>query len=736
MKNNDLNKKDNINNGNLNNKNNIDNDILNNENNISNGNLNNKNNIDNDILNNENNISNGNLNNNNNNDNIENNNFNKKKKIKNNKLKKNNIDKSLIKIIKKISIKIINNNNSIPKEYILIINNINNLSFLIYFLIFNIDINYKKKQELLEENNKNKKNLKFLEYLNYEYQKIKLKINIENKVKNEINKQQKEYFLNQQIKIIQEELGNYYYEKEIYNLKKKSYKKKWSKEANKQFNNELNKLKKINSQVPEYSIIKNYLDFMLNLPWNKYTVDNFDLNKAILILNKNHYGLLKIKDRILEFLSVLKLKGNNIKSPILCFYGPPGVGKTSLGKSISEVLGRKYIRLSLGGMHDEAEIRGHRKTYIGAMPGKILQFINKSGSSNPVFVLDEIDKIGYGGINGDPSSAMLEVLDPEQNNKFYDNYLEVNYDLSKVLFIATANSLNNINIALLDRMEIININGYTIEEKINIVNKFILPKRILNNGLKINDLKITKKKIENIIVNYTYESGIRNLERCINRIITYTARKIVSNKKYKKNINFNYIIKILGYSNNLKKYKKIKDIGISLGLAWTKLGGDIIYIESILLKGKGEITITGNIGKIMKESIIIAIKYIKSNYKLLKINYKLLTKYSVHLHVPEGSIPKDGPSAGITILISLISLFKKKIIKSYLAMTGEITLKGNILEVGGIKEKILAAKRSYIKYIILPYNNKNDILNIEKKYLLGLKFFFVKNINEVLNLSF
>ncbi|WGH27122.1 MAG: endopeptidase La [Candidatus Shikimatogenerans bostrichidophilus] len=655
--------------------------------------------------------------------------------LKNIKCKNKNKEKIFLNIIKELSIKIIKNNLSITNELILLINNIYDLSLLINFITINYNINFKKKQKILRENNIKKKSIILIKYLNYEYNNIKLKKNIQKKVINDINKQQKEYYLNQQLKFIQKKLGYFILDKELKKLKNKSKKKNWSNKVNKHFNNEFNKLKTINNQMPEYNMLKSYLEFMINLPWNKYSKDNFNLKKAILILNKNHYGLENIKNRILEYLSLLKLKGN-MKAPILCFFGPPGVGKTSLGKSISEVLHRKYVRMSLGGIHDESVIRGHRKTYVGAMPGRILQLIKKIGTSNPVFVLDEIDKISLGGYNGDPSAAMLEVLDPEQNNNFYDNYLEVGYDLSKVLFIATANSLNNINKALLDRMEIINISGYNIEEKINIAKKFLLPKKIKENGFKSNFLNITNKKFKIIIENYTYESGIRNLERCINRIISYTAKNIVMKKRYKKNINFKYIQKVLGYSNNIKKYKKNNDFGISIGLAWTNLGGDIIYIESCLLKGKGEITITGNIGKIMKESIIIAIKYIKSNYKILNINYKLFINYSVHLHIPEGSIPKDGPSAGITILIALISLYTKKKIKSYLAMTGEITLKGKILEVGGIKEKILAAKRAYINNIILPNDNKKDILNINKKYLLDLKFYYVKNVKDVIKLSF
>ncbi|WGH25732.1 MAG: endopeptidase La [Candidatus Shikimatogenerans bostrichidophilus] len=641
---------------------------------------------------------------------------------------------ALVDSIKDVSIKMIKNDSSLPSEVIFAIKNIDNLSFLINFVTSNMNISIKKKQLILEENNVKKKSLMILKFLNIEYQKIKLKKSIQKKVKHEIDQQQKEYLLNQQIKAIQEELGDFYYLSEIKRLKEQSKNKLWSKEAEIYFNKELLKLKKINIQNPEYNIIKEHLEFILQLPWYKYSKDNFNLIRAIKILNNNHYGLDKIKDRILEYLSVLKLRGN-MKAPILCFVGPPGVGKTSLGKSIAKVLDRKYIRVSLGGLHDESEIRGHRKTYVGALPGRILQCINKSGTSNPVFVLDEIDKIGI-GVNGDPSTAMLEVLDPEQNYSFYDNYLEIGYDLSKILFIATANSLNNINYALLDRMEIINLSGYTIEEKIKIAKNFLLPKILKFNGMLKYKLYISTKKIEKIIMNYTYEAGIRSLERCISKIIRYTAKNIVIKKKYIKNITFNCIEKILGYSNSPNIYEKINIYGVTIGLAWTSIGGDILYIESILFKGKGNLTITGNIGKIMKESAIIAIKYLKSNYKKFNINCKFFDIYDIHLHVPEGAIPKDGPSAGITIFTSLLSLYTKKIIKPYIAMTGEITLRGKVLEVGGIKEKILAAKRAYLKYIILPKDNKKDIKNINKKYLLGLKFYFITYMYEIVKLVF
>ncbi|WGH26624.1 MAG: endopeptidase La [Candidatus Shikimatogenerans bostrichidophilus] len=647
----------------------------------------------------------------------------------------------ILELIKKISKKILNKD---IINFNLNIKNINNIIFLIYFLSININISIKKKQYILKENNIIKKTLNLLKYLNIEYKRIKIKKKIQKKIQKKIKLQQKKYFLKKQINILQKELKINNNLKEINLLIKKSLKKKWSNEAKKKFNIEILNLKNINNKFYEYYLLKNYILFLLNLPWYKYTKNNFNFKRAIKILNKNHYGLKKIKNRILEYLTILKFK-KNIKAPILCFLGPPGVGKTSLGKSISKVLCRKYIRMSLGGIHDESIIRGHRKTYIGAMPGRILQLIKKAGISNPVFILDEIDKISnINNFNGNPLAAMLEILDPEQNKYFYDNYLEIDYDLSKVFFIATANNINNIDKALLDRMEIININGYTIEEKIKIVENILLPKILKKYGLNNNKKKLIlkKKNIEKIIINYTFESGIRSLERCLLKIIYYIIKNIVIYKKYINNINIKLIEKVLGYSNKNKfKLKKIKIPGISIGLAWTNLGGDIIYIESILLKSNiknngGNLNITGNIGKIMKESAIIAFKYIKSNYKILNINFNIFRKYDIHLHVPEGSIPKDGPSAGISILISLISLFKNKKIKSFLAMTGEITLKGEILEVGGIKEKILAAKRYSIKKIILPYNNKKNILYFKKKDLLGLKFNYVKNIKEVIKLSF
>lgn len=641
---------------------------------------------------------------------------------------------ALIYSIKEIAIKILQDNTNIPSESSFAIRNIESKSFLLNFVASNMNLKIQKKQILLEYDFLKQRAIETFRFLNIEYQQIKLKNDIKSRVKNEMDQQQKEYFLNQQIKAIQEELGDFSYEKEVEELRIKSYKKNWSKKVQKQFYRELNKFQRTNTQMPEYTILRNYLDFMLDLPWKKSSQDNFDLNRAKKILDKDHFGIDKVKERIIEYLSVLKLK-QDLRSPILCFYGPPGVGKTSLGKSIAYALNRKYIRMSLGGLNDEAEIRGHRKTYIGAMPGRILQSIKKAGTSNPVFVLDEIDKMGIGH-QGNPSSAMLEVLDPEQNKEFYDNFLEMGYDLSKIIFIATANSLYPIHIALLDRMEIIDMNGYTVEEKIEICKKHLIPKQLKENGLKNNDIILGVKQIEKIIESYTRESGVRSLEKRISKIVRDAAKNIAMNKKYLKRINFSKIEEVLGPPNDPEKYEFTKIPGVVTGLAWTIVGGDIIYIESTLFKGKGDFSITGNVGEVMKESATIALKYIKAHHSEFGIDDKMFELYNIHIHVPEGGIPKDGPSAGITMLTSMISSFFKTSIRPYLAMTGEITLRGKVLPVGGIKEKILAAKRANIKEIILSKDNKKDVYDIKKVYLKGLKFHFVSKINEVINLSF
>ncbi|AHL31227.1 Lon protease 2 [Candidatus Karelsulcia muelleri] len=641
---------------------------------------------------------------------------------------------ALIDSIKEISIKLVHENQNIPSESSFAISNIESQSFLINFVASNLNLEIKEKQIILEYDFVKQRAIETFRFLTLEHQQMILKNEIKSRVKKEMDQQQKEYFLNQQIKAIKEELGDLSYEKEIEEMKVKSYKKNWSKETQKQFEKELRKFKRTNPQMPEYSVLRNYLEFMLDLPWQTYSKDSFDLKRAHQILDKDHFGLEKVKERIIEYLSVIKLKGD-LRSPILCFYGPPGVGKTSLGKSIASALNRKYVRISLGGLNDEAEIRGHRKTYIGAMPGRILQSIKKAGTSNPVFVLDEIDKLGMGN-QGNPASAMLEVLDPEQNKEFYDNFLEMGYDLSKVIFIATANSLYPIHMALLDRMEVIDMTGYTVEEKIEISKKHLIPKQLKENGLTSKDLILGVKQIEKIIENYTRESGVRSLEKKISKIVRYAAKKIAMKKKYLKRINLAKIEEVLGPPQRPEKYEVYKMPGIVTGLAWTMGGGEIIYIESTLLKGKGNFSITGNVGNVMKESATIALKYIKAHHQEFGINEKLFEMYNLHIHVPEGAVPKDGPSAGITILTSIISSFLKKAIRPYLAMTGEITLRGKVLPVGGIKEKILAAKRANIKEIILSKDNQKDVFAIPKAYIKGIKFNFIRKIIEVINYSF
>jgi len=570
--------------------------------------------------------------------------------------------------------------------------------------------------------------------MNVEFQRLELKNDIQSKVQNDMSQQQREYFLQQQIKTIQEELGGVSYEEEIEAMKVRASSKKWDEKVKKHFNKEIGKLQRMNPQVAEYSIQRNYLDLFLDLPWNYFSKDIFDLKRAQKILDRDHFGLDEVKKRIIEYLAVLKLR-NDMKSPILCLYGPPGVGKTSLGKSIAEALGREYVRISLGGLRDEAEIRGHRKTYIGAMPGRILQSLKKAGTSNPVFVLDEIDKLSSSS-QGDPSSAMLEVLDPEQNSEFYDNFLEMGYDLSKVMFVATSNSLNSIQPALLDRMEIINVTGYTIEEKVQIGKKYLLPKQIKEHGMKPIDLKIAQPQLEKIVEGYTRESGVRGLEKQIAKMVRFAAKNIAMENKYDIKVTNEAIIDVLGSPKlERNKYENNDVAGVVTGLAWTRVGGDILFIESILSKGKGNLNITGNLGKVMKESATIAMEYIKSNAELYDIDVSVFENYNVHIHVPEGATPKDGPSAGITMLTSLVSLFTQKKIKKSLAMTGEITLRGKVLPVGGIKEKILAAKRAKIKEIILSKENKSDIDEINSSYLKGLKFHFVTEMSDVIDLA-
>lgn len=636
---------------------------------------------------------------------------------------------AIIDSIKDLALKIIEENPSIPSEASFAIKNIHSSSFLVNFVSSNMNISVAEKFKILSIDDLQKRALRCLKFMDVEFQKLSLKNDIQSKVRNDLDQQQREYFLNQQLKTIQEELGGSSNHQDIDEMKLKSNSKKWNKEVGNHFNKELIKLQRMNSQAAEYSIQRNYLDLMLDLPWNEYSKDNFSLNNAQKTLNKDHYGLDDVKRRIIEQIAVMKLRGD-MNSPILCFYGPPGVGKTSLGKSIAESLGREYVRISLGGLRDEAEIRGHRKTYIGAMPGRIVQNLKRVKTSNPVFVLDEIDKLSIGN-QGDPSSAMLEVLDPEQNSSFYDNFLELGFDLSKVLFIATANNLATIQPALLDRMEIINISGYSIEEKVQIAKKHLINKQISNHGLNNHKFKISDNALKNIINGYTRESGVRKLDKNIAKVCRWIAKSIVKNEKFKEIIQAEDIKEILGVSNQPRIYENNDYAGVVTGLAWTQYGGEILFVESTISKGKGNLSLTGNLGKVMKESATISLEYIKSNAKLLNIKESIFNDYNFHLHVPEGATPKDGPSAGVTMITSLVSLLSQRKVKSKLAMTGEITLRGKVLPVGGIKEKILAAKRAKINSIILPTDNKKNVDEIDKKYLKGLNFFYVENILEV-----
>ncbi|HLU81201.1 MAG TPA: endopeptidase La, partial [Flavobacteriaceae bacterium] len=642
--------------------------------------------------------------------------------------------KAVIESIKESALQIINESPNIPSEASFAIKNIESNSFLVNFVASNLQTSVEDKQKLLEVNNLHDRALETLRFMNIELQKLALKNDIQSKVRLDIDQQQREYFLHQQMKTIQEELGGISYEEELDEMHQKAKNKKWSAEVAKHFEKEFAKLQRMNPQVAEYSIQRNYLDLLLELPWNDFSKDKFDLKRAERILNRDHFGLDDVKKRIIEYLAVLKLR-NDMKSPILCLYGPPGVGKTSLGKSIAEALGRKYVRVSLGGLRDESEIRGHRKTYIGAMPGRIIQNIKKAETSNPVFVLDEIDKLSVGN-QGDPSSALLEVLDPEQNTTFHDNFLEVDYDLSKVMFIATANNLSTIQPALLDRMEIIEVNGYTIEEKVEIGRKHLLPKQLEEHGLQKKHIQLGKAQLEQIIDGYTRESGVRGLEKQIAKVVRYAATKIAQDEKYETKISQKDIVSILGAPRfERDRYENNEVAGVVTGLAWTSTGGDILFIESAVSKGKGNLNITGNLGKVMKESATIAMEYIKSHAEALKLNPEIFEQYNVHIHVPEGATPKDGPSAGIAMLTSLVSLFTQRKVRKQLAMTGEITLRGKVLPVGGIKEKILAAKRAGITDIILCADNQRDIAEIKDMYLKGLKFHYVKEMSEVLEFA-
>jgi ATP-dependent Lon protease len=637
---------------------------------------------------------------------------------------------ALVDSIKDMALKIIEQSPNIPSEASFAIKNIESSSFLINFIASNMNAKVEQKQQILEEKNSRRRAQALLQYVNRELKMLELKNDIQSKVKTDIDQQQKEYFLNQQMKMIQEELGGSPQDQEIEEFKKRAKKKKWNKVTKERFEKELGKLQRMHSASAEYSVQVNYVETLLDLPWNEYSKDKFDLARAKKILDRDHSGLKEVKERIIEHLAVLKLKGN-MKSPILCLYGPPGVGKTSLGKSVAEAIGRNYVRMSLGGLRDEAEIRGHRKTYIGAMPGRILQNLKKAGTSNPVFVLDEIDKVGN-DFHGDPSSALLEVLDPEQNDAFNDNFVELDYDLSNILFIATANSLNTIQPALRDRMEIIEINGYTLEEKVQIAKKHLLPKLRKENGLSAKDISIPQASIEKVCEEYTRESGVRNLEKRLAKLVRFAAKSIALGEEYDTSISREKVAEILGPGHSKDKYQGNDVAGVVTGLAWTQVGGDILFVEVSLSKGKGRLTLTGNLGDVMKESATIAVEYIRAHADSFGIDIDNFEKWNIHIHVPEGATPKDGPSAGITMLTAIASAFTQRKVKRNLAMTGEITLRGRVLPVGGIKEKILAAKRADIKEVILSEDNKKDIDQIDEKYLKGLSFTYVKEMKEVI----
>jgi ATP-dependent Lon protease len=642
---------------------------------------------------------------------------------------------ALIETVKDSSKKIIELSPNIPNEAMIMLKNINTDSFLLNFISSNINIKNDSKQKLLEMDNLLDKAELLLRHMDSELQLLELKDEIESKVRGDIDKQQRDYLLNQQLRTIQEELGGNPQEEEIIKLEERAKKKVWALNIQEHFSKELNKVRRMNPQVAEYSIQLNYLELLLDLPWEEYTKDNFELDKVRKVLDIDHFGLEDVKDRIIEHLAVLKLKGD-MKAPILCLVGPPGVGKTSLGKSIATALGRKYIRMSLGGLHDESEIRGHRKTYIGALPGRIVQSLKKAGSGNPVFILDEIDKLGK-DFRGDPSSALLEVLDPEQNSTFYDNYLELEYDLSKVMFIATANSLESIQPALLDRMEIIRLSGYSVEEKVEIANQHLIPERREEHGLKPKDVTIPKDVVERIIQDYTREAGVRSLDRTIAGVMRHIAKNVAMDLEYNKKVKLEDLKPYLGsvkYTNDLYENHGVN--GVAVGLAWTQMGGDILFIEAATTKGNGKLILTGNLGDVMKESATTALSYLKSHYELLSIDLDLFEKNDIHIHVPEGAIPKDGPSAGITMMTAIASALIKRPVRSYLAMTGEITLRGRVLPVGGIKEKVLAAKRAGITDIIVSKSNLKDVEEINQTYLEGVEFHYVDKMEEVIEFAF
>jgi ATP-dependent Lon protease len=642
--------------------------------------------------------------------------------------------KAMVSSIKDMAMSIIQLSPNIPSEAGIAIRNIESISFLINFISSNMNADMAAKQRLLEIVNLRERANLVLEHLTLDLQMLELKNQIQSKVRVDLDKQQRDYFLNQQLKTIQEELGGNSPDLEIDSLRQRAIKKKWAKEVKDHFAKELEKLARTNPAAADYSVQINYLELLLDLPWNEFTKDNFDLKRAQKVLDKDHFGLDKVKQRIIEYLAVLKLK-HDMKAPILCLVGPPGVGKTSLGKSIAKALGRKYVRMALGGIRDEAEIRGHRKTYIGAMPGRIIQSIKKAGAANPVFILDEIDKVGN-DFRGDPSSALLEVLDPEQNGTFYDHYVEMDFDLSNVMFIATANSLSTIQPALLDRMEIIEVNGYTIEEKVEIAKQHLVPKQREAHGLKLKDVSLKNDILEKIIVDYTRESGVRALEKKIGSVVRGVAKNIAMEEEYNSAVNKKDVEKILGAPIFDKDLYEGNDVaGVVTGLAWTSVGGDILFIEASLSPGKGRLTLTGSLGDVMKESVTIALAYLRAHASYFDINPKLFDLWDVHVHVPAGATPKDGPSAGITMLTALVSAFTQRKVKPNLAMTGEITLRGRVLPVGGIKEKILAAKRANIKEIILCKSNQKDILEIKESYITDLSFHYITDMRDVIKLA-
>lgn len=644
--------------------------------------------------------------------------------------------KVLVDTCKDLTVQFIKNADNIQAEAAFAIKNINSQMFLINFICANLPLSVEEKEQLLKEDSLQDRAYRLLGYLKREVKLAELKANIQMRTKEDLDQQQREYFLQQQMKNIQDELGGNPQDQDLAELQQRASKKKWNEEVRRAFERELSKLERTNPQSPDYNVQLNYLETLLSLPWNEYTTDNLNLSHAEKVLNKDHYGLEKVKERILEHLAVLKLRGD-LKSPIICLYGPPGVGKTSLGRSIAAALGRKYVRVSLGGLHDESEIRGHRRTYIGAMPGRIIKNLMKAGSSNPVFILDEIDKVSQATVNGDPSSALLEVLDPEQNNAFHDNFLDIDYDLSKVMFIATANNLNTIPAPLLDRMELIEVSGYITEEKIEIARRHLIPKEMEKNGLKKEHVKFSKAAIEYIIENYTRESGVRELEKKISKVMRKIALEIASDEfTGTHELKPKDIEKFLGaqeYSRD--KYQGNEYAGVVTGLAWTAVGGEILFVETSLSRGKGQLTLTGNLGSVMKESAMLALEYLKAHSHLLDLPEGIFDNWNIHIHVPEGAIPKDGPSAGITMVTSLASALTQRKVKANLAMTGEITLRGKVLPVGGIREKILAAKRAGIKDIILCEENRKDINEIQPMYLTGMTFHYVKDIKEVLRLA-